>query len=500
VKALALLLGALVALLAFGWLGMASGASTPPAPVITSSPSNPSYVQTANFAFTDTQPVQFQCSLDGAAFTNCSGASVTSGSIPYSGLAAGNHTFKVQAKSGTSTSSYTKVDWTISPPPAPTIVTKPSNPSYVTSASFTYTSTVSGATFMCAFDNAALAACSAGGVTSTGLAAGDHSFKVVAVSPVGQGPQTKYDWSVAGPPQKPKITVFPTDPTNQTGATFEFSSANGASYPGLVYQCRTDQSPVFATCSSPKTYPSGTFSEGSRTFEVRAVAQVGASDAASDKWTVDTTPPPPPTMNKVPESPNTRDEATFELKDTEPGVNYVCTLDGTPIADCKPTTKLKNVSPGFHEFCAKAQDKAGNLSTATCFTWQQTTNAGMPYTITGNVATPLWPGSAAQPINLVFNNPNSGGIPDGDVRVSSLTVSIASVTGPNITPARPCDASDFALTQFTGGQFFVHPGMTTLSSYFASSTVWPSIRLINKPSNQDGCKGATVNLNYTGTP
>ena len=500
VTTLVLLLGALVALVAFQWLGIASGASSPPAPVITSSPPNPSYVQTASFTFTDPQAVQFQCSLDGAAFAICSGSGVTSGSISFFGLAAGNHTFKVQAKAGGSTSAYTKYDWTVSAPPAPAIVTKPSNPSYVTSASFTYTSSVSGATFKCALDNAALAACSAGGVSYTGLAAGDHSFKVVAVSPVGQGPQAKYDWKITNPPDKPKITVFPADPTNQTGATFEFSSANAASYPGLVYECRTDSSPTFTTCSSPKTYASGTFSEGNRTFEVRAVAQMGASDVATDKWTVDTTPPRPPTLKKVPDSPNTKDEATFEIKDTESGVSWVCTLDGSPVADCKDNTKLKPVAPGFHEFCARAQDKAGNVSAATCMTWQQTTFAGLPYSISGTVSTPLYPGADAQPIDLTFSNPNAGGIPDGDVKVTSLTVAVSSVTGPNVGVLGPCDASDFAVTQFTGGSFFVHPGTTALSSYFPSSSVWPTIRLINKPSNQDGCKGASVTLSYGGTP
>ena len=31
-----------------------------------------------------------------------------------------------------------------------------------------------------------------------------------------------------------------------------------------------------------------------------------------------------------------------------------------------------------------------------------------------------------------------------------------------------------------------------------SSTEWPRVKMVNKPTvNQDGCKGATVNLTYT---
>jgi len=83
--------------------------SPPPAPTITSQPANPTNSTSASFGFTDPQSgVTFQCSRDGAAFTACT--SPTS----YTGLAAGAHTFSVQAKdSFGALSTATTVSWTV---------------------------------------------------------------------------------------------------------------------------------------------------------------------------------------------------------------------------------------------------------------------------------------------------------------------------------------------------------------------------------------------------
>ena len=109
--------------------------------------------------------------------------------------------------------------------------------------------------------------------------------------------------------------------------------------------------------------------------------------------------------------------------------------------------------------------------------------------LTANQTTSLsamYPGDSAQTISGNFNNPNAG-----PVYVSSVTVSIASVTSGG-GPAVGCDDSDFTLanpTMNVGAQ--VAPG-TPVGSFSGAT-----IKFNNKPTNQDACKGVTVNLAYS---
>ena len=76
------------------FMDIAFAASPPPAPSITSSPSNPTTSTSATFVFKDSQSgVTFKCALDTSTFTTCSSP------ISYSSLAQGSHTFKVEAVS-----------------------------------------------------------------------------------------------------------------------------------------------------------------------------------------------------------------------------------------------------------------------------------------------------------------------------------------------------------------------------------------------------------------
>lgn len=98
----------------------------------------------------------------------------------------------------------------------------------------------------------------------------------------------------------------------------------------------------------------------------------------------------------------------------------------------------------------------------------------------------LAPGVAAGSITgTVKNNASNSAF------VASVTVGIVSVTGPNIAPSTPCDASDFDLS---------NPTMTVAQDVAAGASVsfsGATLGFHNKATNQDGCKGATVNLGYT---
>jgi hypothetical protein len=119
---------------------------------------------------------------------------------------------------------------------------------------------------------------------------------------------------------------------------------------------------------------------------------------------------------------------------------------------------------------------------------------GLPFTISGKLDN-LLPGQL-QPLNLSLTNPNSTAL-----SVAGLTVSVQSVSAPHATATLPCVVEDFSVTQFSGTYPLAVPASATrsLSDLGVPSSQWPQVSIIDRPSDQDGCKGATVTLGYSGT-
>src|SRR5215210_2099501 len=114
--------------------------------------------------------------------------------------------------------------------------------------------------------------------------------------------------------------------------------------------------------------------------------------------------------------------------------------------------------------------------------------AGAQSALTANQTTSLtamYPGDTAQTISGTIDNPNSG-----PTYVSTVTASIASVYKAG-APAVGCDYTDFSLTS---------PVMTVNAQVATGPAgglfTGASIKFNNKASNQDACKGVTVNLAY----
>jgi len=102
--------------------------------------------------------------------------------------------------------------------------------------------------------------------------------------------------------------------------------------------------------------------------------------------------------------------------------------------------------------------------------------------------TDLQPGGAAQTLSGTFDNPNSG-----PVFVGTVTASIGSVTKAGGAPAGTCDATDYTLSNATMTVAAEIPAGNSQGSWTGAT-----IAFNNKAAtNQDACKGATVNLSYT---
>ena len=170
----------------------------------------------------------------------------------------------------------------VTPPPAPVISSGPANPSNTSTATFTFSDTQAGVTFLCGMDgNYSL--CSSG-VTYQGLLNGTHTFVVEAADSKGfASPETAYTWTLSlAPPPAPTITSSPTNPTAATAAAFIFSDTQT----GVTFQCSLDGA-AYGVCSSGISY--STLAQGAHTFTVQAKDSTGnLSTPATYSWTIGT--------------------------------------------------------------------------------------------------------------------------------------------------------------------------------------------------------------------
>jgi hypothetical protein len=252
----------------------------PPVPTITSTPANPTNHTSASFSFSDVQAgVTFLCQLDGNAIAACSSPKT------YTGLSQGSHTFRVKAQdAATNQSNPVNFTWTIdtTAPPKPVIFAAPANPSNQTSASFSFSDTEAGVTFLCKLDGSAFAVCSSPMTYPGPLAQGKHAFSVRARDAAGNlsGPAS-FNWTIdTTPPPTPAITSAPANPTQQTTASFSFTDTEKKA----KFFCQLDGT-GFTLCTNKKSYSGLTL--GGHTFNVLAQDSAGSrSGIASFNWTI----------------------------------------------------------------------------------------------------------------------------------------------------------------------------------------------------------------------
>jgi plastocyanin len=263
----------------------------PPETTIDSGPSGSVNTTAATFAFSATEPDStFECSLDGAAFELCSSP------VSYVGLLEGAHTFEVRATdaAGNLDTSPASAAWTVDTTLPETVIDSgPSGTVGETTAAFAFSAGEPGASFECALDGAAFAACTSP-ASLIGLADGAHTFAVRATDAAGNTDPTPAErtWTVDTAAPETTITLGPSGIVDTASATFEFAADDA----GARFECALDGA-AFAACTSPQSY-SG-LANGQHTFAVRAIDAVGNADPtpAERAWTVQVAAPAAPTAS-----------------------------------------------------------------------------------------------------------------------------------------------------------------------------------------------------------
>jgi Big-like domain-containing protein len=182
-----------------------------------------------------------------------------------------------------------------------------------------------------------------------------------------QGDPVSYEWTVDTVAPETTIDAGPRDLSNSAAASFAFSAGEDA-----TFECRLDsQAPAaFAPCSSPKAYTG--LSQGSHTFEVRAIDTAGNADStpASYAWTVDTV-APQATIDQRPSDPSNSAAASFAFSAGD-DATFECRLDSqapAAFAPCSSPKAYTGLGQGSHTFEVRATDAAGNQGGAASYTW-----------------------------------------------------------------------------------------------------------------------------------
>lgn len=100
------------------------------------------------------------------------------------------------------------------------------------------------------------------------------------------------------------------------------------------------------------------------------------------------------------------------------------------------------------------------------------------------------------PVDISITNPQTFA-----VRLDALSVTVTGVSGARITASTPCGTGDFGVTQMATMPATTIPAGATrsLSQLGVAAAQRPKLAMLNRAVSQDGCKGATVALQFATT-
>ncbi|WP_161495018.1 autotransporter domain-containing protein [Caulobacter sp. BP25] len=270
--------------------------------------------------------------------------------------------YSVTATAGSASTSFSLTNNAAATPPTVTGISPTSGTTaggtsvVITGTNFTGATAVSfGATAASGFT-----VNSATQITATSPAGAAGVVDVTVTTPSGtSGTGAADQFTYVAAPATPTITASPPSLSNSSSASFQFSLASGTA------ECSID-SGAFSACTSPQAYTG--LSDGSHTFQVRAVSSGVYSAAASHSWTVDTTAPAAPTVS----SPANSSSRVVSQKGVTGSAEANSTVtvyldgsaDGTTTADGAGAWSytLNTLTAASHTVRARATDAAGNTS------------------------------------------------------------------------------------------------------------------------------------------
>lgn len=310
----------------------------------------------------------------------------------------GNYTVRWRATDAVGNTTTGGVDLTLdtTPPPAPQIISAPSDPSGG-SVQFDFTTAEAGTSAECRMDAGTWATCTPP-VAYSGLASGSHTFDVRATDAAGNdSAPVSYTWTVDD--GLPSISISSPSPGrsyNDTAYAAGCGTPAGdicgtASDPGggvsdvavsiqrastsLYWNGTSFNSPaeVFLTTTGTTSWSyvmaAASFpTEGGYTLRARATDNVGLTAIDTLTVTIDRTAPAAPTITSGPTGTTAGSGDTLSFTG-EGGATFECRLDADSWAACTSPKTYGVLADGSHSFDVRALDGAGNVSATTSRTW-----------------------------------------------------------------------------------------------------------------------------------
>ena len=219
------------------------------------------------------------------------------------------------------------------------------------------------ASFTCALDGGAAAACTS--PWAFDVTDGDHTVAIIAIGDDGGvGAPATASFTVDTTAPDTVISVGPGAVETTSMATFTFAASPAAD--GDTFECAVDDA-GFTPCTSPATVMRP---DGPHTFRVRATDALGHVDAtpAMHAWTIDTL-GPPLQLTQRPANPSNVATPTFAFSSSDAGATFECQLDGvTTFAACTSPYTTPSLADRAHTFRVRATD-ASQHQTSLSYTW-----------------------------------------------------------------------------------------------------------------------------------
>jgi len=116
-----------------------------------------------------------------------------------------------------------------------------------------------------------------------------------------------------------------------------------------------------------------------------------------------------------------------------------------------------------------------------------------PVVIAGDAARALSPGSAV-PVDLEITNNRPMPIDVAEIRVE-----ITRISAPNANRLNPCTIEDYTIAQSRPTIAIAVAALSSrrLSASSLPEAEWPTVQMLDRPVNQDGCRGAVLTLRYS---
>lgn len=281
-------------------------------------------------------------------------------------LADGPHTVRARATDAAGNTGPWSADttWTVKTSTHAALTGPPAGPTASAAQTVAYTGEP-GATYEILVDGHVVATGTIDGsgqgsvALPSALADGSHTLAVRVTDVAGNvdSHSTTVDVDTSAPAPV-RFTTAPAEQSSQSSPTFAFAGEAGG-----TLECALDNG-AWTACASLHD-----LADGPHVLRVRVRDAAGnASIPQPYAWTVDTTPPAPPTLLGGPDSRTTDHGARFELT-AEPGATLECSVDGKAFTPCSDTVSLDGLGSGRHSLTVRQLDEAGNVSRETSYAW-----------------------------------------------------------------------------------------------------------------------------------